>query len=172
VVRYPRLIQPGSVCEDMILNVDFAQTFLDLAGLPEPTFMQGRSFQPLLAGQTPADWRTAMYYRYWMHGAHHNVYAHYGLRTLTHKLIYYYSDPLDHVDPQDWCCQGDPASQFETHPPEWELFDLQQDGAELRNVYDDPAYADLRRELRTEMRRQQLEVGDLPYPAELADPIG
>ncbi|MDZ7704237.1 MAG: DUF4976 domain-containing protein [Trueperaceae bacterium] len=59
-----------------------------------PEAFQGRSFRDLLHGETPADWREAMYYRYWMHKAHHNVYAHYGVRTKRHKLIYYYSDAL------------------------------------------------------------------------------
>ena len=93
-----------------------------------------------------------MYYRYWMHKAHHNVYAHYGVRTQRHKLIYYYSDALDQ-----------PGAIDETTEPEWELFDLERDPSELHNVADDPAYADVRRTLRDELHRLQAEVGDARY---------
>ncbi|MCB0109782.1 MAG: sulfatase, partial [Caldilineaceae bacterium] len=82
IIRFPQEIAAGTINDDMILNVDFAPLFLDLAGVPIPAEMQGRSFRPLLQGTTPTDWREAMYYRYWMHKAHHNVYAHYGIRTL------------------------------------------------------------------------------------------
>ncbi|MDE0099188.1 MAG: sulfatase, partial [Truepera sp.] len=152
VIRYPREIEPGSVHEGMILNVDFPETFLDLAGVEVPTDMQGRSFRPLLQGERPADWREALYYRYWMHGAHHNVWAHYGLRTHRHKLIYYYADPL-----------GTAGSVGEPEEPEWELFDLSADPGELRNLYHDPAYSALAADLTAELHRLQQEVGDVPY---------
>jgi arylsulfatase A-like enzyme len=119
--------------------------------------MQGTSFVPLLRGERPDDWQTSMYYRYWMHrdGAH-AVPAHYGVRTLDHKLIGYYNDPLDQ-----------PGAFGPVDPPEWELFDLRSDPAELHNVIADPAYRDTARELRTELARLQSEVGDEPYaPAE------
>jgi arylsulfatase A-like enzyme len=93
-----------------------------------------------------------MYYRYWMHKAHHNVYAHYGLRTERFKLIYYYSDGLNQMGASD-----------EKYEPEWELFDLERDPAELNNVYADPAYADTVRELKAELHRQQDAVGDARY---------
>ncbi len=152
VVRYPREIEPGSINRDIVLNVDFAPLFLDYAGLPIPKGMQGRSFRPLLCGETPHDWRESMYYRYWMHKAHHNVYAHYGLRTERFKLIYYYSDGLNQMGAVD-----------EKYEPEWELFDLERDPAELNNVYADPAYADTVRELKAELHRQQAAVGDARY---------
>jgi arylsulfatase A-like enzyme len=157
LIRYPEIIEPGSVCGDIALNVDFAPTFLDLAGVPVPDSMQGTSFVPLLRGERPDDWQTSMYYRYWMHrdGAH-AVPAHYGVRTLGHKLIGYYNDPLDQ-----------PGAFGPVDPPEWELFDLRSDPAELHNVIADPAYRDTARELRTELARLQSEVGDEPYaPAE------
>ena len=153
IVRYPRQVRPGTVNEDMILNVDFAPLFLDLAGIDVPEDWQGRSFRPLLQGQTPADWRTSLYYRYWMHKAHHNVYAHYGVRTLRFKLIYYYSDALGQLGAID-----------ETYEPEWELFDLEKDPFELNNVVDEPAYADTVQALKDELHRLQREVGDARYP--------
>jgi len=155
IIRYPKSIRPESVNDDIITNVDFAPTFLHYAGIDLPSEFQGTSFHTLLEGSTPEDWQQSMYYRYWMHLAHHHVYAHYGVRTKRHKLIYYYADAL-----------GQPGAIDETKPPEWELFDLDKDPNELNNVYHDPAYADTAQELRTELRRLQEKVNDEPYPAE------
>mgnify|MGYP002866524423 FL=1 len=155
IIRHPRSIAPESVNNDIITNVDFAATFLDYAGIDQPDRFQGRSFRSLLEGSTPEDWPEIMYYRYWMHLAHHHVYAHYGVRTHRYKLIYYYADAL-----------GQPGAIDESKPPEWELFDLDEDPNELNNVYHDPAYAEIAAELRGELRRLQEEVQDAPYPAE------
>jgi len=152
VLRYPAEVKPGSVNDDIILNVDFAPLFLDLAGVPVPADFQGRSFRRNLHGNTPADWRQSMYYRYWMHKAHHNVYAHYGIRTKRYKLIYYYNDAL-----------GQAGAVDETYEPEWELFDLQEDSCEMNSVYGQPAYAAIARELKDELHRLQAEVGDERY---------
>jgi len=94
IIRYPREIEPRTINADMILNVDFAPTFLDYAGIDIPEAMQGSSFRPLLKGELPEGWQTSLYYRYWMHLADHYVYAHYGVRTMRYKLIYYYADAL------------------------------------------------------------------------------
>ena len=151
VIRYSREIRPHSTCKDMILNVDFAPTLLDLAGVDIPAEMQGHSFRPLMSGEVPEDWQTSMYYRYWMHLAHHNVYAHYGLRTLRYKLIYYYADAA-----------GQPGSIDEAREPEWELFDLETDPQEMNNVYNDPAYVEVISDLKDELHRLQHQVGDTP----------
>ena len=152
ILSYPGEAKPGTVNKDIILNVDFAPLFLDLAEVEIPREFQGRSFRPLLNGHTPEDWPEAMYYRYWMHKAHHNVYAHYGVRTLTHKLIYYYSDAL-----------GQPGAIDETYEPEWELFDLDKDPYELNSVYSDPEYATVVKDLKDELHRLQAKVGDTRY---------
>ena len=152
VMRYPREARAGTVNDDIVLNVDFPMLFLDLADTDPPAEFQGRSFRPLLAGSTPSDWQKSLYYRYWMHKAHHNVYAHYGVRTKHHKLIYYYSDAL-----------GQEGAIDETYEPEWELFDLDQDPYELNNVYGDPAYAQIVKDLKDELHRLQAEVGDERY---------
>ena len=152
LIRYPRGIVPGSVNDDIILNVDFPATFVDYAGIDIPASFQGNSFRALLQGETPDDWQTAMYYRYWMHGAHHNVYAHYGIRTLRHKLIYYYADPLDQE-----------GAVGTTEEPEWELFDLTRDPYELVNVYDDPSYKDVIKTLKADLSHLQDTLGDAPY---------
>jgi arylsulfatase A-like enzyme len=153
LVRYPRLVRPGTATGAMALNVDFAQTFLDLAGAPAHPRMQGRSLLPLLRGERPAGWPTSMYYRYWEHDdSSHHVVAHYGVRTERHKLVYYYGDGL-----------GIAGASDRRTEPEWELFDLVQDPAELRNAYRDPAYGAVREELVAELRRLQHELGDVPY---------
>ena len=143
VIRYPKAIKPGSVNGDMVLNIDFAPTFLDMAGQKAPSWMQGRSFVSQLGGRTAAGWRQSMYYRYWMHlGGGHTVTAHYGVRTHKHKLIYYYGQAL-----------GKRGAVDQPTPPEWEMFDLEKDPREMKNVYDDPSYARVRDELKTELYR-------------------
>lgn len=152
VVRYPRAIKPGSVTEAMTLNIDFPSTFLDYAGVAISKEMQGHSLRPIFEGSKPDDWRTSMYYRYWMHlDEHHNVYSHYGIRTNRYKLIYYYAEAL-----------GTSGSIEEKRPPEWELFDLDKDPHEMNNVYSDPAYAELIPALKAEMHTLQRAVLDEP----------
>lgn len=152
IMRYPKAIPAGTVCDDMITNIDFAPTYLDMAGVDIPEHYQGHSFTPLLAGDTPDDWQTSMYYRYWMHKTHHNVYAHYGIRTLRYKLIYYYADAL-----------GQAGAIDESYEPEWELFDLENDPHELHNVVDNPDYANIVVALKAELHQLQAELGDERY---------
>lgn len=150
IVRYPRAIEPGSVTDDMALNVDFAETFLDYAGIDVPDFMQGTSLRPVMEERTPDDWQTSVYYRYWEHlSAPHKVGAHYGVRTKQHKLIYYYGKSLGASNTSD-----------ETRTPEWELFDLKADPYELNNVYHDPSYSDTVKTLKEELYRLQEQVKD------------
>ena len=149
LVRYPGTTRAGARSEALVNNTDLAPTLLELAGVTAPDFMQGRSLVPLLAGERPPDWRQATYYRYWMNYAHHDVPAHYGVRTRDYKLIFFYGLPLD----------APGAKAAETRPG-WELYDLRQDPQELRNVYADPAYADTVRELKAELLRLKAEVGD------------
>jgi len=152
LVQYPAVVEPGSSSDEIVVNVDFCPTLLDLMCVDVPDSVQGRSFAPLLEGSTPDDWPQSMYYRYWMHhDASHDCPAHYGVRTKTHKLICYYNDPL-----------GQPGAHGPTEPIEWELFDLIADLYEVNNVIDDPAYATIRAELEAELTRLQAEVGDQP----------
>ena len=149
LMRGPGVPVAGLVDEHMVVNADFAPTVLDLAEIEIPGYMPGRSLRPILQNQEVSDWPTSMYYRYWMHGAHFNVPAHYGVRTETHKLIYYYGEPLDASG-----AVGDSTS------PEWELFDLKKDPHELVNIYADPAYASIREDLENELYRLRTELGD------------
>ena len=152
LIRYQREIKPGSTNSDIVLNLDFAELFLDFAGQKAPEDMQGRSFRSLLRGKTPEDWRTSLYYRYWMHLADHAVPAHYGIRTKRYKLIYYYGQPLD--------AKG--AVQRPTEP-EWEMFDLATDPNEMYDVSRDPAYASARAELTAELSQLQTKFKDTPW---------
>ncbi len=157
IIRYPKGIKAATINKDMILNVDFAPLFLDLAGIEIPKAMQGHSIRPLLNQTTPDDWRDSMYYRYWMHKSHHNVYAHYGLRTERYKLIYYYADAL-----------GQAGAIDETYEPEWELFDLDKDPYEMNNIYHDESYKELVKTLTDQLHKLQNEVGDERYYKDLS----
>jgi arylsulfatase A-like enzyme len=167
IVRYPKEIKARSTNKDIISNIDFAETMLDFAGVPIPKEMQGRSIRPLLRGMTPFDWRQSHYYRYWMHGSHFNVPAHYGIRTKEHKLIYYYGRMLEEGRHDDVVYQvaGSPLRLINDHAicstsPEWELFDLRTDPAEMHNVYHDPAYKSIRETLKDELIKLKEFYGD------------
>lgn len=136
LASYPGVIKPGTVTDGMTLNVDFAPTFLELAGVKVPPEIQGRSIVPLLRGEHPNDWRTSMYYRYYLYPQDHRVQPHYGVRNGRYKLIYF--NKLD----------------------EWELFDLQKDPRELKNVYADPAYSDTVKQMKIELAALKKEVKD------------
>ncbi len=152
LIRYPGVIRPRSVNEDILLNVDFAPTFLDYAGAKTPPEMQGRSFRANLEGHTPPDWRKSMYYRYWMHNSNdHHVPAHYGIRNKQYKLIYYYGKPL-----------GMKGALPPDTAPEWEMYDVQKDPREMHNIYGDPAYRNVAEGLKKELSRLQTELGDAP----------
>jgi arylsulfatase A-like enzyme len=152
LVRYPAVIRPGSVSDAMVLNIDFAETFLDYAGARPPADMQGRSFRSVLEGRTPRNWRTSMYYRYWMHNTgDHHVPAHYGIRTRKWKLIYYYGKPL-----------GMKGANPPDAEPDWELFDMEKDPREMHNLYRDPKFAGIVKQLKAELEKLQKEAGDAP----------
>jgi arylsulfatase A-like enzyme len=148
LVRWPGKIPAGTVQDAMAMNPDFAPTFMEIAGLPVPADMQGRSLVPVLRGQPPADWRTSMYYRYYHDPGDHNTRAHYGVRTLTHKLIYFWKKD------------------------QWELYDLRSDPFELNNLYNDPAQQQLVASLKTELYRLKKELKDNDQFANEQPPAG
>ncbi len=139
LVRYPKAVKAGLRSDALAMNIDLAPTFVEMAGLDVPADMQGRSLREVLTsgGETPADWRTGVYYHYYEYPSWHSVKRHYGIRTRDYKLIHFYND----VD-------------------EWELYDMRRDPHEMRSVYDDPAYADIRAQLHAELERLQQECGD------------
>ncbi|MEJ5867276.1 sulfatase [Pseudokineococcus sp. 5B2Z-1] len=158
VLSYPRAVPAGTVHPGTVTNVDLAQTILAAAGVDAHPRMHGRSFWPDLTGGTPEPEVDGMYYRYYENDDPiHHALAHYGFRTERYKLIYFYNDGM-----------GLPGSGPGTFPPEWELYDLAEDPDEVRNVADDPAYAEVRRDLEVRMWRRQHELGDVPHPSQPA----
>lgn len=150
IIRWPGHVAPGSVNNDMILNIDHAPTWLDIAGGKIPDSMQGKSYKSILEGKTPPDWRQAVYYRYWMHlDGSHNVPAHYGIRTQRYTLIHFYGKAL-----------GMKGAKDKDLAPEWELYDNQKDPQQVRNVFGDPAYAPVLADLRKELEKLKREAGD------------
>ena len=111
MIRYPGVVNAGTTSKDWVVNIDNAPMALELAGLPVPAEMQGRSLVPLLRGNTPADWQRSLYYHYYEFAPPHWVFPHYGIRTDRYKLIYYYT------------------------VNEWELFDLENDPDEMENLF-------------------------------------
>ncbi|MEM6344089.1 MAG: sulfatase [Bacteroidota bacterium] len=167
IVHYPAGVKAGMVSELLINNTDYAPTMLALAGGKVPAYMQGYSFANTLMGKAETSWRTATYYRYWMHMIHHEVPAHFGLRTERYKLILYYS--AHHRSEEEgrsfyWWPQYEPVK--DVAPVAWEFYDLQNDPNELHNRYDDPAYQEIIAELKAELKAQRvaLKETDQTYP--------
>jgi arylsulfatase A-like enzyme len=129
VARWPGRIAAGTRVPQMIQNIDYAPTFLQIAGESVPDDIQGESLLDLMAGEEPSGWRESIYYHYYEYPQPHRVAPHYGVRTERHKLVYYY----------------------ETE--DWELFDLVDDPQEMLSVYDAPEHAELVATLKAELRR-------------------
>jgi arylsulfatase A-like enzyme len=148
LVRWPGVIKPGTVEKSLTINTDFAPTFMNIAGLPTPADMQGRSLVPMFKGEHLADWRSSFYYRYYHDPGDHNTRAHYGVRTTTHKLIYFWKKD------------------------QWELYDLVHDPDELHNLYNDPAQKELVAKMKAELYRLKKEVKDDDQFADKQPPNG
>ena len=166
IVRYPPMVPAGTRTDLLVNNTDFAPTMLDLAGVRVPDSMQGRSFATALEGERPEDWRTATYYRYWMHMTHHDVPAHFGIRTPRYKLIFYYGRALPKYRGRKSMPWLEDSFLVEPTPPGWEFYDLQEDPHELVNRYDEPAYSGTIAKLKQELKRvrQELNETDADYP--------
>ncbi len=142
LVRWPGKVKPGSVSRELVSNLDFAETFLEAAGVPVPAEMQGRSLVPVLKGQTPSDWRKAFYYEYYEYPQPHHVRPHHGVVTDRYKLVRFDGPDLD----------------------AWELFDLEKDPRELKDVHGDPAYAKVVADLKAELARLRTELKVPEHP--------
>ncbi len=136
LVRYPKEIKSGTVINDLIQNLDFAPTFLDYAGIEAPAEMQGESFRELVAGKT-TQWRDAVLYTYYEYPSVHMVKRHYGVATNRYKLMHFYYD----ID-------------------EWEMYDLETDPMEMKNIYNDPAYTDVQEMLHKRLVELREYYGD------------
>jgi arylsulfatase A-like enzyme len=131
LLRWPEVVKPGRTNRDLVSVLDFAETFLEAAGLPVPAEMQGRSLLPILRGRTPKDWRSSFYYQYFEWPVPHRVRPHYGVVTDRYKLVRFRAEDADY----------------------WELFDLKRDPHELRSVYGEPGVAKVQRQLEAELNR-------------------
>jgi arylsulfatase A-like enzyme len=148
LVSWPGKIKAGTRTDRLVSNLDFAETFLDIAQTEIPEDMQGKSIVPILKGETPENWREAHYYHYYEHPSEHDVRRHYGITTDRYKLIHFYYD-LD----------------------QWELYDLEKDPNEMQNRYGDTAYAEVQRELhnRLEVLRTTYQDNDSMSQALIKD---
>lgn len=150
LIRYPKEIKPSSESSELIVNTDFAPTFLDYAGVEVPSDIQGISLRPILKGEKVDNWRKSVYYRYWQYPTPHNVFPHYGIRTERYKLIYYYT-------------HGFEISENEVDVPkrpEWEFYDLKEDPSEINNLYNNPKYKENIQYMKQELQRVKEEIHD------------
>src|SRR5690606_20260138 len=136
LVRYPAEIAPGTVVDKLVQILDFAPTLLDYAGVQVPAAMQGKSFRKLVSGSSE-EWRDAVYYTYYEYPSVHMVKRHYGVATDRYKLMHFYYD----ID-------------------EWEMYDLEKDPNEMKNVYGDPAYKEVQEEMHQKLQAIRAEYGD------------
>ena len=136
IIKWPGVTQPGSRNTMMVQNIDYAETFLEAAACDADPEMQGKSLVPLLAGESPEDWRHEIYYHYYEFPSVHMVPRHYGIRTERYKLMHFY--------------------QFD----EWEFYDLEKDPDELVNLYNDPEYAEQIEQVRKQLVALRQDVED------------
>lgn len=134
MVRYPKMVKAGSVNEDIITNIDFAPTLLEMAGIEAEVKMQGKSFVPMLMGKQAENWRQSMYYHYYEFPFWHHVQPHYGIRTERFTLAHFYYN----ID-------------------QWELYDLEKDPKQINNVINDPTYKEVVIELKAKLNELMIE---------------
>lgn len=162
IISYPKHIQPKSECNQMVQNIDFAPTFLDLAGLKKPAYMPGTSLQPLFAGQPVRKWRKSLYYHYYDYPNYHLVRKHDGVRTERYKLIHFYGKGGERAVPENkyqcqpgtsenWCFEYLKSINYITDDADidyYELYDIQVDPNELHNLYGKPGMQKVEKEMK------------------------
>ena len=162
IISYPKHIQPKSECNQMVQNIDFAPTFLDLAGLKKPAYMPGTSLQPLFAGQPVKKWRKSLYYHYYDYPNYHLVRKHDGVRTERYKLIHFYGKGGERAVPENkyqcqpgtsenWCFEYLKSINYITDDADidyYELYDIQVDPNELHNLYGKPGMQKVEKEMK------------------------
>ena len=136
IMRLPRGLNKRGDIPQLVQNIDYAPTFLELAGVSVPEDMQGVSLVPLLKGESPDDWRHSLYYHFYEYPAEHAVKRHYGVRTERYKLIHFYND----IDV-------------------WELYDLKEDPSEMNNLYGRESTEEITRQLKDELKTLQQQYG-------------
>ena len=136
LVKWSSVIKAGSKNSKMVQNLDFAQTFLEAAGIKPPSDMQGESLIPIFNGKGQ-NFRDAAYYHYYEYPSVHMVKRHYGIVTEKYKLVHFYYD----ID-------------------EWELYDRLNDKNEMKNVYNDPQYAKIKKQLHKKLAQLRVKYKD------------
>lgn len=175
LIAYPGHIQPGTVCNKLVQNIDYAPTFLDLAGISKPKELPGRSLTPLFkAGDKVKVWRSSIYYHYYDYPTYHMVRKHDGVRTDRYKLIHFYGEGgLDAVKENKY--QRQPGTRehgcmtyltslgyFEPKDSAVnynELYDLQADPHELNNLYGKPGYEKITKQLQKQLNDYRKSIG-------------
>ncbi|MQP25657.1 sulfatase-like hydrolase/transferase [Flavobacterium sp. LMO8] len=137
IVRYPKMVKPSTVNNDIVRNIDFAPTLLDLANIKADEKLQGVSFKPLLLNKTPKNWNQAAYYHYYEFPYWHHVQPHYGIRTQKYTLAHFYYN----IDV-------------------WEFYDLEKDPMQMNNAINDPKYKDVIVELKKQLKGLMVEAGN------------
>lgn len=162
IVSYPKHIKEGSNCNQMVQNIDFAPTFLDLAGLEKPKYMPGTSLQPLFAGQPVKKWRNSLYYHYYDYPNYHLVRKHDGVRTERYKLIHFYGKGGENAVQENKyqrqpgtteynCFQYLKSINYITQDAEvdyYELYDIKADPTEMHNLYGQPGMQKVEKEMK------------------------
>ena len=153
VIRYPKEIKGGQRIDDLILNIDFSALLADYAGIEKPKYIQGESFRNQLNGGTVNNWRTQMYYRYWLHSPDRP--AHFGIRNERYKLAFFYGQGL-----------GKKGTSKQFTEPAWEFYDLEEDPKEIRNAIHDKRYTEIITKMKLELiqERKKYEDLDTDYP--------
>jgi arylsulfatase A-like enzyme len=137
IVKWPGVVKPGSRNTDLVQNLDYARTFLEIAGAPQPKDMQGLSLVPLLKDEQKNDWRKEIYYHYYEYPSVHMIPRHYGIRTKRYKLMHFY--------------------QF---GKEWEMYDLKSDPDELKNIYGNKETNNVQNSLKNRLKKLQKFYGE------------
>jgi len=137
IVRFPKKVKAGTVNEDVVSNIDFAPTLLDLAGIKTTEKLQGKSFKTLLEGSTPKDWKQATYYHYYEFPYWHHIQPHYGIRTQKYTLAHFYYN----ID-------------------KWEFYDLEKDPKQMNNAINDPKYKATIEDLKKQLKQLMIEAGN------------
>jgi len=174
IVRHPGKANAPKVNDDIINNTDFAPTMLAMAGVETPDYMHGKSFADTFDNKPLENWRQATYYRYWMHRAHHDVPAHFGVRSKEHKLIFFYGKHYDNTPAQsdinyaghNWSRKDGVVPAKTPTPVSWEFYDLKNDPEEVNNRYNEPQYKEVIAKLKAEMlaQRKAYNETDSDYP--------
>ncbi|TNJ41506.1 sulfatase [Tamlana fucoidanivorans] len=169
IVHYPEGIKKGKRVDEIVNNTDFAPTLIEMAGGQAPDYMQGKSMKEILGKGKATNWREYTYYRYWMHMIHHDIPAHFGLRSKDYKLVFYYGR-YHNLEKEGtlsmyWNDENN-SNKVSPTPVAWEFYDLKKDPLELKNEYRNPEYKSVIETMKLQLKaeRKILNEEDDKYP--------